>query len=51
VPHEEEPLLAKKLLYSDEDANGFIDTLEIEYPYGLTGTLSTGALLLYSATG
>jgi hypothetical protein len=45
------PLEAIDLIYSDADSDSRIDTLEIRYPYVLTGSVNTGAILLYSKTG
>lgn len=44
-------LVASEVYYSDEDANNHIDTLEIIYPYVLTGTVNTWSIFLYSRSG
>lgn len=44
-------LSPQSLVYDDRDTDGKIDTLEIEYPYVLTGVVNTGMILLYSRTG
>lgn len=38
------------LYYSDSDVDKKIDTLEIVYPFLLTGSVNTGAILLFSAS-
>ncbi len=43
-------LLPEKMYYSDSDGNSKIDTLEIYYPYVLTGNVNTGSIALYSAS-
>ena len=40
-----------EMYYSDSSQDGKIDTLEIIYPYTLTGRVNTGSIALYSATG
>ena len=40
-----------EMYYSDSDTDGKIDTLEIYYPYTLSGHVNTGAISLYSNTG
>jgi hypothetical protein len=37
--------------YSDKDGDSKIDTLEITYPYSLTGIVNTGAIFLFSRSG
>ena len=44
-------LLPLEMYYSDTDANKKIDTLEIFYPYSLTGKVNTWAISLYANTG
>jgi hypothetical protein len=43
--------MAQSLYYSDTDKNGKIDTLEIVYPYILTGSIDKDVIYLYSNTG
>ena len=40
-----------EIYYSDSSQDGKIDTLEIIYPYTLTGRVNMGTIALYSATG
>jgi hypothetical protein len=42
---------AEKLIYSDSDENGYIDTLSVYYPFFLTGVVHVDSILLYSQTG
>lgn len=44
-------LLADSLGYQDTDSDWYIDSIFLTYPQSLTGTLNTGHILLYSATG
>lgn len=44
-------LFPQKLFYSDNDGNGKIDTLEIEYEVLLTGSVDASVISLYSRTG
>lgn len=44
-------LSASSLEYADRDRDGSIDTIIIEYDRTLTGSVNTGAILLYSNTG
>lgn len=39
------------MYYSDTDINGKIDTLEVLYPYHLTGSVYIDTIFLYSRTG
>lgn len=43
--------MARSLSYADVDADGYIDHLIIDYNELLTGSINTGSILLYSATG
>lgn len=44
-------LVPLDMYYRDTDGNKRIDTLEISYPYSLTGIVNTWAISLYSNTG
>jgi hypothetical protein len=39
------------MYYDDTDKNGKIDTLEIFYPYILTGRVYTGSIAIFSRSG
>ncbi len=43
-------LFPEKMYYSDSNGNRKIDTLEIYYPYDLTGSVNTGSIALYSTS-